>query len=223
MASLLMKNQQLAVKAILLDLDGTIVDSRIAYLEAVKAAFAATGQRTVDINIVTEIPKRIEQSLPIDDLLNGLNVKEFLKIYLDAYYRVAKEKTKPMPSISQTLERLSTKAKLALITMRHVSNEKVVDELERFGLARYFQIVVTALDTSRPKPSPDAVIRCATALGVQLDECVVVGDSVTDVRAGKSAGTMTVAVLSGIFSRKELAAEKPDLILESVSMLPDFI
>lgn len=218
-----MKNQQLAVKAILLDLDGTIVDSRIAYLEAVKAAFAATGQRTVDINIVTEIPKRIEQSLPIDDLLNGLNVKEFLKIYLDAYYRVAKEKTKPMPSISQTLERLSTKAKLALITMRHVSNEKVVDELERFGLARYFQIVVTALDTSRPKPSPDAVIRCATALGVQLDECVVVGDSVTDVRAGKSAGTMTVAVLSGIFSRKELAAEKPDLILESVSMLPDFI
>jgi HAD superfamily hydrolase (TIGR01509 family) len=218
-----MENRQLAAKAILLDLDGTIVDSRIAYLEAVKAAFAATGQRTVDINIVTEIPKRIEQSLPIDDLLNGLNVKEFLKVYLDAYYRAAKEKTKPMPSISQTLERLSNKAKLALITMRHVPNEKVIDELERFGLARYFQMVVTALDTSRPKPSPDALIRCVTALGVQLDECVVVGDSVTDVRAGKSAGTMTVAVLSGIFSRKELATEKPDLILENVSMLPDFI
>jgi len=218
-----MGNRQLTAKAILLDLDGTIVDSRIAYLEAVKAAFAASGQRTVDINIVTEIPKRIEQSLPIDDLLNGINVKEFLNVYLDAYYRAAKEKTKPMPGISQTLERLSAKAKLALITMRHVPNEKVIDELERFGLARYFQMVVTALDTSRPKPSPDALIRCSTGLGVQLGECVVVGDSVTDVRAGKSAGTKTVAVLSGIFSRKELETEEPDLILENVSMLLDFI
>jgi phosphoglycolate phosphatase-like HAD superfamily hydrolase len=52
---------------------------------------------------------------------------------------------------------------------------------------------------------------------------VVVGDSVVDIRAGKNAGAKTVAVLSGIFSREELEKEKPDLILESVKELPDFI
>jgi phosphoglycolate phosphatase len=54
-------------------------------------------------------------------------------------------------------------------------------------------------------------------------ECVVVGDSVADIKAGKNAGAKTVAVLSGIFSREELEREKPDLILESVNKLPDFL
>ena len=54
-------------------------------------------------------------------------------------------------------------------------------------------------------------------------ECVVVGDSVADIKAGKTAGIKTVAVLSGIFSREELESEKPDLILKSVNKLPDFL
>jgi phosphoglycolate phosphatase-like HAD superfamily hydrolase len=44
-----------------------------------------------------------------------------------------------------------------------------------------------------------------------------------DVRAGKNAGAQTVAVLSGIFSLKELERANPDLILESVKKLPDFL
>jgi phosphoglycolate phosphatase-like HAD superfamily hydrolase len=54
-------------------------------------------------------------------------------------------------------------------------------------------------------------------------ECVVVGDSVADIKAGKNAGIKTVAVLSGIFSREELESEKPDLIIENVNKLPDFL
>jgi phosphoglycolate phosphatase-like HAD superfamily hydrolase len=50
-----------------------------------------------------------------------------------------------------------------------------------------------------------------------------VGDSVADVKAGKNAGAKTVAVLSGIFSHKELEREKPDLILENINQLPDFL
>jgi phosphoglycolate phosphatase len=83
--------------------------------------------------------------------------------------------------------------------------------------------VTTALDTRYPKPSPQAFIQCAEKLNVETGECLVVGDSVADVRAGKNAGAKTVAVLSGIFSRAELEEEKPDLILESVSKLPEFL
>jgi phosphoglycolate phosphatase len=218
-----MENKKFRVKAILLDLDGTIVDSRRAYLEAVKTAFAAMGQKTVDVNIVTEIPKRIEQNLPINDLLNGIRTKEFLEVYLKAYYHATTERSRPMPNISETLKRLSEKAKLALITMRHVPKVRVVEELERFDLARYFQHVVTALDTQYPKPSPEALIHCAERMSVQMRDCLVVGDSVIDIRAGKNAKTKTVGVLSGIFSLVELEAEKPDLILESVNRLPDFL
>jgi len=218
-----MGKPMLKAKGILLDLDGTIVDSKEAYLEAVKTAFKTMGQRIVDAKIVTEIPKRLEQNLPIKDLLKGIDVQKFLDVYINTYYQNTSTKTKPVPKISDTLERLSKKAKLALTTMRYVPKEKVSKELEKFGLARYFQYIVTALDTHDPKPSPEALIRCAKQFDIQMCECVVVGDSVVDIKAGKNAGAKTVAVLSGIFSREELENEKPDLIIESVNKLPDFL
>ena len=218
-----MKKTRLKADGILLDLDGTLVDSKRAYLEAVRTALASTGRKTLDINIVTEIPKRIEQNLPIDDMLAGIDASKFLRIYLDAYYNATMVETKPFPDISETLEKLSHKAKLALVTMRHVPKHKVVEELERLGLARYFHSVVTALDTAHPKPSPEALLQCASHMAVKINDCIIVGDSITDIQAGKSAGTATVGVLSGIYTRSELEKEKPDLILESVNLLLDFL
>jgi phosphoglycolate phosphatase len=54
-------------------------------------------------------------------------------------------------------------------------------------------------------------------------DCIIVGDSVNDVRAGKAAGARTVALLSGLFLREELIKECPDLILPDVSELPEYI
>lgn len=221
--SAVVENKKFKAKGILLDLDGTIVDSEEAYKEAITIAFKKMGQTIADAEIVTEIPKRLEQNLPIEEILKGIDATQFLDIYLVAYYQATITKTKLFPKVSETLKKLSEKAKLALITMRYVPKEAVISELEKLGIAEYFQSVVTAVNTKAPKPSPEALTKCATQLNVEMSECIVVGDSVADVRAGKNAGVKTVAVLSGIFSRKELEKEKPDLILESVSQLPDFL
>ncbi len=218
-----MKNEKLKVKGILLDLDGTIVDAREAYLEATKIAFAKMGRKDFKRKVATEIPRRLEQGLSIHDLIEGLDTREFLEAYINAYYQAAATKTKPLPNISDTLTKLSEKTKLALITMRYVPKREIINELKSFDLAKYFTYVITALNTHQPKPSPEALKKSARQLGVKAYNCVIVGDSVCDIRAGKTAGTKTVAVLSGIFSRKELESEKPDLILESVNQLPDFI
>jgi len=211
---------KLKVKGLLLDLDGTLVDSREAYWEAAKKAFTAVGEKNFDVKAVTEIPRRLEQNLPINDIVKAVDAQKFLDIYLKAYYGVTAEKTKPMPNVQDTINKLAKKAKLALITMRYVPKEKIKEELERFGLAKYFQHVMTALDVHSPKPSPEALIKCVEKLCVQTRDCAVVGDSVADVRAGKNAGAKTVAVLSGLFSQEELVKEKPDLIIESLSQLP---
>ena len=218
-----MSHKKLNVKAILLDLDGTIVDSREALLEAAKTAFKAFGRKLDNMNIVTEIPKRLEQGIPIQNLLKGVNTERFLDVYLKAYYRATATRAKPLPNIAKTLEKLSEKAALAVVTMRYVPKSEVIKELEKLGLARFIKHVVTATDNCRPKPSPEALKSAAKELNTPTSECAVVGDSVVDIRAGKAAGTITVAVLSGIFSRAELMLEKPDLILESVNELPDFI
>jgi HAD superfamily hydrolase (TIGR01509 family) len=217
-----MSKAKLQVKGIFFDLDGTIVDSREAYLEAARTAFQALEKEPPDAKTALEIPRRLEQKQPISDLVKG-DTGKFLDVYLPAYYSITTEKTKPFPNVSTALETLSKKTKLALITMRSVPKQAVTAELKHFGIARYFTHIVTALDTSEPKPSPEALIKCVKALEVQICDCAIVGDSISDIRAGKAAGAKTVAVLSGLFSREELATEHPDLILKDVTVLPDFV
>lgn len=213
----------LMVKGALIDLDGTIVDSREAYSEALKRAFTTLGVKEFNPTIALEIPRRLEQNLPINKLISEVNIEKFLETYLTAYYKITGKKTKPLPNVSKTLEKLSRRLKLALFTMRHVPKENIKREMEKFGLAKYFHCIVTALDTRFPKPSPKAILECSQKLGVATSECVIIGDSVTDIRAGKNAGAKTVAVLSGIFSREELERENPDLILKDINEILGFL
>ena len=214
--------EKLKVKGILFDLDGTIVDSKDAYVEAARTAFEALGQAPPENLKALEIPRRLEQNLPIDSIVKT-DVRKFLNLYLECYYKVTKVKTKPMPNVQGTLEILSRKVKLALITMRFVPKTAVWEDLTKFGLAKYFTYIVTALDTHKPKPSAEALIKTGKALDVNMRDCVIVGDSIVDVRAGKAAGAMTVAVLSGLFSREALSREQPDLILNDVTEIPLFL
>jgi phosphoglycolate phosphatase len=217
-----MSIEKLRVNGIFFDLDGTIVDSREAYYEAARLAFKAIGQEPPENNVTLEIPRKLERKQQINNVVKG-NLRNFLRVYLKAYRSITMEKTKPLPNVSNTLETLSRKAKLALVTMRAFPKEDIIRELESFKIARHFAYVVTALDTDRPKPSPEALTKCAKALDVKMCDCIIVGDSISDVRAGKAADCKTVAVLSGLFSHQELSKENPDLILEDVTDLPNFI
>lgn len=223
------KQKTLRVKALLIDLDGTLVDSTQAYREAWRAGFAAIG--LTDFNedkIAFEVARRLEQDLPIDDLFTKFKVgreieERFLPAYLEAYYSVVHVKSKLLPKARETLKILSKNLPLALITLRYVLREQVLEELRRLRLTPYFRVVVTTLDVKKPKPSPDALLTAAEKLGVKIQDCAIVGDSVVDIQAGKSAGAKTIAVLSGLFSREELEKEKPDLIIENINSLPDVL
>jgi len=209
-------------KAIFLDLDGTIVDSRQAYFEAAQAGFQAVGLEPPEMKIALEIPRRMEQGLGIEDLMGG-DLKKFMNIYLNTYYLLTEQKTRLIPNVSQALQTLSLKSKLALVTMRYVPSDAVIRELQFFGIAKYFTRVMTAMDTSKPKPSPEALFNCIKALEVHMCDCLIAGDSVNDIRAGKAAGAKTVGVLSGLFYREELAKECPDMILSDLTKLPNII
>jgi HAD superfamily hydrolase (TIGR01509 family) len=217
-----MSKAKLKAKGIFFDLDGTIVDSRDAYIEAARTAFQTMGQEPPEPKTALEIPRRLEQNQPLSPIVKG-NVHKFLDVYLRTYYAISAEKTKPIPDIATTLETLSKKAKLALITMRSVPKNAITAELEHFGIAKHFTHIVTALDTHKPKPSPEALIKTIKALDVQMCDCIIVGDSINDIKAGKAAGAKTIAVLTGLFTRQELAKENPDLILENATKLPNHI
>jgi HAD superfamily hydrolase (TIGR01509 family) len=217
-----MKKTQLDVNGILFDLDGTILDTKPAYIAAAEVAFKTFGMNPPLPAIALEIPKRIEQKQPLPEAVTA-GRETFLKVYLRAFYEASATKTQPFPNVSETLGILCQKAKMALITMRFTPRDVVVAELKQYDLDKYFAYVVTASDTCKPKPSPEALIKAVKAMAVDLCTCVIVGDSVVDIRAGKAAGIKTVAVLTGLYSRGELLSAKPDFLVNDISRLPDLL
>lgn len=224
-----MVQRKLQVKALLLDLDGTLVDSTEALKDAGRAGFAAIGFANYDDDkIAFEVARRLEQDLSMDDLFASFRIgreveERFLPAYLNAYYSSVISKSKLFPKTKETLQALSQHFQLALITLRYVAREQVLDELWHLGIKKYFHVVVTALDVEKPKPFPDALHAAATKLHTTIGECAIVGDSVVDIQAGKAAGTKTIAVLTGLFSRRELVKQKPDLIVKNVNVLLDLL
>jgi len=220
---------KLQVKALLLDLDGTLVDSSEALREAGRAGLSAIGFANFnDEKIAFEVARRLEQDLPIDDLFTKFHMsrdveERFLPAYLNAYYSAVISKSKLFPNVKETLQTLSQNFPMALTTLRYVAREQVIDELRHLGIKKYFHTVVTALDVKKPKPFPDALLLAAKKLQTPINECAVLGDSIIDIQAGKSAGAKTIAVLSGLFSREELEKQKPDLIIRDINSLPNFL
>jgi phosphoglycolate phosphatase len=164
----------------------------------------------------------MEQGLGFEDLVQG-DIKTFKTAYLQSYYLLTEQKTRLLPNVTEAIEALSTKAKLALITMRHVPSQAIMKELNCFGIGKHFSSVMTALDTIKPKPSPEAIFKCVQKFDVQISDCLIAGDSVNDIKAGKAAGAKTVGVLSGLYYHEELAKECPDMILPDLTGLPDVI
>lgn len=214
-----MQQLKLKAKGVFLDLDGTIVDSTTAYIEAAKIAFRAVGKPIPLDEVMLDLPKRIEQGRPIEHITGG-TTDEFLPVYFHAYHSITERDTRLLPNVEATLAVLSSKYKLGLFTMRHVPREYLQKELDRHGVAKYFTHIVTALDTDKPKPSPEGLLLCIDALKLDICDCIMVGDSVNDLRAGKAAGVRTVGLLSGLYSREELEQEQPDLLLPDLNALP---
>ena len=108
--------------------------------------------------------------------------------------------------------------KIGVVTSRSIVAEKQWHELNQLKVAHLIDALVTASD-SRRKPAPDTVIECLEHLEVRSEECVIVGDSLADVMAGKAAGVRTVAVTTGVADLPTLTAESPDFIFDSLPSL----
>jgi phosphoglycolate phosphatase len=218
----------LRVKAILIDLDGTVVDIGEPLIEAAERTASTLGLRKIDPRIGLELAKELQSNPSPYNVFEKFGIeektrKDFLETFLSTWYSIVPIRTILVPKADETLRLLSEHYPLALITRRDMPKEPIRNELERLGLTRYFKLIVTSQDVKEPKPSPQAFLTAANRLGVSAKDSLVVGDSIIDVQAGRLAGARTAAVLSGLFSREELEKEKPDLIIRDINSLPDFL
>jgi pyrophosphatase PpaX len=207
------------VKAVLFDLDGTLLDSSRAITDAVENVLKARGLRCNRNDVAGMIGAPLENIFAV--LVPNLSTEEVWRLVLEyrKYYMAHHlERTSIYPLTRVLLTRLKARGyKLGIVTGKH--REPVVDALDHFGISGFFDAVVTGYEVKNHKPAPDIVLEAAKRLGVSPKECVVVGDSPLDVEAGRRAGSLTVAVLSDLYSRNQLENAKPTVIVEDIGAI----
>lgn len=126
-----------------------------------------------------------------------------------------------VPGVQENLARLFGVYPMSVVSAR--DNESTCAFLDQFELRKYFQFIATALTCRYTKPFPDPVLWAAEQMHVRPEECLMVGDTTVDIRAGKAAGAQTVGVLCGFGQEAELRKAGADLILPHTAALADIL
>ena len=194
-------------RAVLFDLDGTLIDSVPLILSSMKHAFEghpnAPGVSEWVALIGTPLDAMIRRWA--GDEADVERVKERYKQHQWANHDAM---VRAFPGVPEMLDALGARgARMAVVTSKLEPSAR--RSLDFLGLADHFECVVGLEATERHKPDPAPVRYAIERLGARADEGAFVGDSPHDVIAGNAAGVATVAALWGPFSREELARAGP--------------
>jgi phosphoglycolate phosphatase-like HAD superfamily hydrolase len=126
-----------------------------------------------------------------------------------------------VPGIKVMLKSLYGKYPMAVVSARDDRSTRAF--LDQFDLTGFFQEIVTAITAEHTKPYPDPILYAAKKMGVPPENCLMIGDTTVDIRAGVAAGSQTVGVKCGFGEEKELKRRGADLILENTSELADVL
>jgi HAD superfamily hydrolase (TIGR01549 family) len=192
--------------AFIFDLDGTLVDSVYQHVLAWREALEAAGIELA----VWRIHRRIGMSggLLVNALLRetgrhvtASEITNIQKLHSEAYARLAKQ-VRMLPGARELLDYL-TQAGVPWAIATSGRKENAQPALDILGVGSNVT-VITRDQVSYAKPDPDLFMAAANRLGVELENAVVVGDSIWDMLAARRARALGVGVLSGGYGQDEL-------------------
>lgn len=212
------------LKAIIFDLDGTLIDSIDVYHAIIKDVVQCLGMemtlsREALFECLSQGRKLSDIIVPLDLENRERAVEDFKTLSLKAFRETfSTGEVTLIDGVNGLFEELKQRGfSLAIVTSS--MTEVVVPFLKARNLHSYFACVLGRSEVPRLKPFPDPLLKCVKILSVEPCESVYVGDSAIDIQAGKAAGTGTIGVLTGASDLNRLQAEAPDVILDSVGDL----
>ena len=176
------------MKAILFDLDGVLIDSFDSWYLAFNKTLEKFGKRKVS-------PREFREKCWGPDLrynMGKFGLGDDAIEYCQAQHINHIKEIKIFPETREILDLLKEKVKLGLVTNTPAND--VYKTLEFFDLKNYFDVIVTGDDVKKGKPDPEIVIKACESLGLDPIDVMLVGDTRSDVLAGKSAGCTTVGL-----------------------------
>ncbi len=210
------------LRAVVFDLDGTLIDSTEAIVQSCYHLFDT-------LNIERPPRKKVVDSIgyPLIDQLAILlgehdDLEHYVDIYREYHKTIASDMTHLLPDVSETLAAFDNAGlKMGFATSKKLSASERI--LEYLGILHYFTSRVGPDEVKHPKPHPEALLRSMENLEVGADEMLFVGDMHFDVKAAQSAGVACIAVTTGYNTRKELEALEPTAVCDTLAEAREYV
>jgi len=207
------------IKAVLFDIDGTILDTLDFVFLAVKYTLDK-HEFIVSKELLMQAAGR-----PLLEYYRFILPNEDYEQLAQTHREFQKDKhitmVKTFPNVKKVLKKLRKENyKMAGVSNR--SRESLVESLKVTGIEDYFDVIVGVGDVENPKPHKDHPNKALELLGVDKDFAIMVGDTAADIKAGKSAGIKTVGVTYGWIG-KDIKKSKPDFVIDNIEELLDLV
>ncbi|MGB6430278.1 MAG: HAD family hydrolase [Candidatus Acidiferrales bacterium] len=205
------------VRGVLLDWDGTLVDSYQADARAYLEMFRKLG---IDWTL---------KDLARHYSPNWYNVYRAARIpraqwkRADFLWRRAYryQDARPYPGAHRALAALARRYRVGLVTGG--GRARVHRQLVEFDLERAFAVRVFSENTAHKKPHPAPLLLALRRLGLPCEESVYVGDAPQDIEMARNAGVFSIAVIGTSPVPARLKAARPDARIDSIKELPQFL
>jgi len=181
------------LKAVLVDLDGTIVDTEYANASAYSDAFLESGIK-VSIEGFIQDYHGMSWKMFMPMILSE-ETKHLTEIIVKRKRIIYQDKlglTKLNRNIMDLVQSMSETKKLALVTT--ASKEAVSMLLEHHKIKSLFDFVVTGQDVINSKPSPEGYLLAAQHFGLDIKDCIILEDSEIGIKAAKASGATVLVV-----------------------------
>ena len=208
------------IKAIIFDLDGTLIDSVDDLANSVNYTL---GRLDLPLHTRDEIKSFVGDGVQklIKRSLEQTHMEKFedaFAIFMGHYEQHCTDNTVLYPKVAETISFLEEKYSLAVLTNKSATfSHKILTTLK---IDSYFKEVLGGDSLSTKKPDPAGILSLADKWGLAPDQLVMVGDHATDIEVGQRAGCKTVFIEGGIGEKRGLT---PDFAINSMDELPDFL
>ena len=209
------------LKALLFDLDGTLIEFKFRVIELKKELFDKLNDNNVIIekrfqkesiqNICEEAQRIMKNNANKECDRITSDMKEFIEKYeIEGLKQSAIKK-----DVFYVFNWLKKKEiKLALVTNNGRKSAEYA--VNRFELIEYFDVIITRDEVNKWKPHPEPIQKAINQLKIEPSEGIFIGDSKMDIQSSKSAGVKVVSIPTGIHSKQQLDEEDPDYLIYSL-------
>ena len=215
-----------AAEAVVLDMDGVLIDTEPVWRAAQSAVFAGFGVVLSERDLLDSTGQPIEELIPVwrrrspapDPADTELTDAEIAVLIIDQVIAHVTAEGRPMPGVTAAIalfERCGLRLAIA-----SSSPLRLIDAVcDRLGLTR-ITVRCSAMDEARGKPAPDVYLTAARRLGVAAANCLALEDSPAGVASARSAGMRCVAVPDPLLAADPRYREA-DLVLGSLTGLDE--